>query len=111
MVFNNFPLTLRLLIDHLFIFIKSKICNKHFEIIIFFSLYYFSNKRTIDDPLAVFQRILRERDSKRRDMRGRHSVSRSRSRSISRSRSRERSRSLSRSPSRIIQHRTRSMSR
>lgn len=73
--------------------------------------HYFSNKRTIDDPLAVFQRILRERDNKRRDMRGRHSISRSRSRSLSRSRSRERSRSLSRSPSRIINHRIRSISR
>lgn len=74
-------------------------------------LYYFSNKRTIDDPLAIFQRILRERDNKRRDMRNRHSMSRSRSRSLSRSRSRERSRSLSRSPSRIMQHRPRSISR
>ncbi|XP_026808860.1 E3 ubiquitin-protein ligase RBBP6 [Rhopalosiphum maidis] len=72
---------------------------------------YMNNKRTIDDPLAVFQRILRERDSKRRDMRVRHSISRSRSRSLSRSRSRERSRSLSRSPSRIMNHRVRSISR
>lgn len=70
---------------------------------------YMNNKRTIDDPLAVFQRILRERDSKRRDMRVRHSVSRSRSRSLSRSRSR--SRSLSRSPSRIMNHRVRSITR
>lgn len=74
-------------------------------------LYCFSNRRTIDDPLAVFQRILRERDNKRRDMRNRHSMSRSRSRSLTRSRSRERSRSLSRSPSRILKHRTRSISR
>ncbi|XP_025417143.1 E3 ubiquitin-protein ligase RBBP6 isoform X2 [Sipha flava] len=72
---------------------------------------YINNKRTIDDPLAVFQRILRERDNKRRDMRNRHSISRSRSRSLSRSRSRERSRSISRSPSRIMKHRTRSISR
>lgn len=74
-------------------------------------LFYFSNKRTIDDPLAVFQRILRERDIKRRGMRGRHSASRSRSRSLSRSRSRDRSRSLSRSPARIINLRPRSISR
>ncbi|XP_050053451.1 E3 ubiquitin-protein ligase RBBP6 isoform X2 [Aphis gossypii] len=68
---------------------------------------YINNKRTIDDPLAVFQRILRERDSKRRDMRGRHSVSRSRSRSLSPSRSRSRSRT----PSRIMNHRVRSITR
>ncbi|XP_050537650.1 E3 ubiquitin-protein ligase RBBP6 isoform X2 [Daktulosphaira vitifoliae] len=72
---------------------------------------YVGGKRTIDDPLAMFQRILRERDNKRRDLRGRHSLSRSRSRSISRSRSRDRSRSLSRSPARIMKRRTRSISR